>query len=115
MALKPLRWLGSSLDDVRAFPEEARREAGYELFQVQNGLQPSDWKPMPSVGPGVQEIRIHVGTEHRVFYVATRPEAIYVLHGFEKRTRQTSRADIDLARTRLREWKRARQKRSKTK
>ena len=112
MPLKPLRWLGSSLEDVRSFPADARRQAGYELFQVQNGLEPSAWKPMPSVGPGVQEIRIEVGTAYRVFYVAKLPEAVYVLHGFEKRTRQTARRDIELARQRLSELRRERQKRS---
>ena len=62
---------------------------------------PYDWRPMAAVGPGVQEIRIHVGTEHRVFYVATFPEAIYVLHAFEKRTRRTNRSDVVVARRRL--------------
>jgi phage-related protein len=113
--IKPLRWLGSSLEDVRAFPEEARRQAGYELFQVQNGLAPSDWKPMASVGAGVVEVRIHVGTAYRVFCIATFPEAIYVIHGFEKRTQQTPRADIDLARKRLSDLKRARLQRRKKK
>lgn len=98
---KPLHWLGSSLDDLRAFPEEARRAAGYQLGRVQQGLMPDDWKPMTAVGPGVYEIRIHTGTEHRVFYVAKYDDAIYVLHAFEKRTRQTRQAHIALARQRL--------------
>ena len=101
MLEKPLRWLGSSLDDVRAFPEEARRAAGYQLGRVQQGLMPDDWKPMTAVVPGVYEIRIHTGTEHRIFYVAKYDDAIYVLHAFEKRTRQTRRADIAVARQRL--------------
>jgi phage-related protein len=69
---------------------------------VQRGLEPNDWKPMPSVGPGVQEIRIHTGAEHRVFYIAKFAEAVYVLHAFEKRRRPTSKDDLDLARHRLR-------------
>lgn len=101
MADKPLAWLGSSLDDLRAFPREARRLAGYELRRVQQGLMPAHWKPMKSVGPGVIEIRIAMATEHRVFYVARYGEAIYVLHAFEKRTRRTTRTDIELARRRL--------------
>jgi phage-related protein len=113
--IKPLRWLGSSLEDVRAFAEDARQQAGYELFQIQNGLAPSDWKPMASVGAGVVEIRIDVGTACRVFYVAKFPEAIYVLHGFEKRTPQTPRADIDLAKKRLSDLKRVRLQRRKKK
>jgi phage-related protein len=64
---------------------------------------PNDWKPMKAVGSGVYEIRIHTGTEHRVFYVAKYDDAIYVLHAFEKRTRQTRQANIDLARQRLAE------------
>lgn len=103
MADKPLTWVGSALDDLRRFPEEARRLAGYQLRRVQAGLMPDDWKPIATVGAGAYEIRIHTDTEHRVFYVAKFEEAIYVLHAFEKRTRQTRPADIDLAGTRLRE------------
>jgi putative addiction module killer protein len=83
---------------LRAFPEQARRDAGYQLSRVQQGLMPNDWKPMNAVGSGVYEIRIHTGTEHRVFYVAKYDDAIYVLHAFEKRTRQTRQADIAMAR-----------------
>ena len=101
MADKPLRWVGASLEDLRAFPEAARREAGYQLRRLQQGLLPGDWKPMTSVGPGVAEIRIHSGDEHRVFYVAKYEEAVYVLHAFEKRTRQTRQADLELATKRL--------------
>jgi len=82
---------------VRAFAKDARKRAGYELYRVQQGLDPTDWKPIPSVGPGVREIRIHTDGEHRVVYVARFDEAIYVLHAFEKKTRKTRRADIDVA------------------
>lgn len=99
--LKKLRWIGSSLDDVRKFPADARRRIGYELWRVQAGLMPDDWKPMSSVGTGVQEIRVHTGLEYRVFYIATLAEAVYVLHAFEKRTRRTLKRDIDLAKGRL--------------
>ena len=101
MREKPLAWLGASLDDVRVFPEEARRVAGYQLGRVQQGLLPTDWKPMTMVGPGVIEIRAHTRLEHRVFYVARFNEAVYVLHAFEKRTRATASSDIALARKRL--------------
>ncbi len=60
MVLKPLRWLGNARATVRAFPPDARRDAGYQLYRVQQGDEPSDWKPMPSIGPGVREIRVHV-------------------------------------------------------
>jgi phage-related protein len=101
VSAKPLRWVGSSLAELRAFPAEAQRRAGYQLRRLQQGLLPDDWKPMTTVGPGVAELRVHIGTEHRVFYIAKFDEAIYVLHGFEKRTRQTPHATIELARKRL--------------
>jgi phage-related protein len=101
MSEKRLVWLGSSLDDVRAFPARARRLAGYELRRVQQGLMPSDWKPMQTVGPGVNEIRIHTSAEHRVLYVARFLEAVYVLHAFGKRTQRTPHTDIALAQRRL--------------
>jgi phage-related protein len=108
MVEKPVAWLGSSLDDVRAFPAEAKRAAGYQLGRVQQGLMPDDWKAMTTVGSGVYEIRIHTGLEHRVFYVAKYDEAVYVVHAFEKRTRQTREADIALARKRLADFLRER-------
>lgn len=98
---------------MRAFPEDARREAGHELFQVQRGLEPSDWKPINSVGAGVREIRIHTGSDYRVLYIAKFAEAIYVIHAFEKRTRQTLQADINLAKRRLSDLKQTRLKRSR--
>ena len=103
MIAKPLRFVGSSLDDLRNFPDEARRGAGFELRAVQNGLEPSDWKPMRSVGPAVKEIRIHMLGEWRVIYVAALKDAVYVLHAFQKKTRKTSRQDIELARRRYRQ------------
>ena len=72
------------------------------MRRVQQGLEPNDWKPMPTVGPGVQEIRIHTGLEHRVFYVAKFAEGVYVLHAFEKRTRKSPKRELELARDRFR-------------
>jgi phage-related protein len=103
MAMKLLRFVGSSLDDLRNFPDEARRATGFELRAVQSGLEPSDWKPMQTIGPGVNEIRIHVLGEWRVLYVAKLHDAVYVLHAFHKKTLKTSRRDIDLARQRYRQ------------
>ncbi len=99
---KPLQWLGASRSDVRAFPRDARRLAGFQLRRVQQGLDPLDWKPISSVGPGVREIRVHTALEHRVLYAAKFVEAIYVLHAFEKRTRKTPSRDLELARQRYR-------------
>ncbi|MEK6683130.1 MAG: type II toxin-antitoxin system RelE/ParE family toxin [Nitrospirota bacterium] len=101
--MKPLIWLGSSLDDVRRFSSKARQITGYQLYKIQNGLEPSDWKPMAGIGPGVREIRVHSEKEHRVIYIAHFEEAVYVLHAFIKKTAQTPKGDIDLAARRFRE------------
>jgi len=103
MDVKELRFVESSLDDLRNFPEEARRIAGFELRAVQNGLEPRDWKPMRSIGSGVKEIRIHVLGEWRIVYVAKLADAIYVLHAFQKKSQKTNRNDIELARKRFKE------------
>ncbi len=101
--MKPLRFVGSSLDDLRNFPAEARRQAGFELYAVQRGLEPSDWKPMSVIGAGAGEIRIHVLGEWRVLYVAKFSDGVYVLHSFQKKSRKTRREDIELARQRYRQ------------
>jgi phage-related protein len=101
--MKPLRFVGSSLDDLRDFPAEARRQAGFELYTVQRGLEPSDWKPMPEVGAGAREIRIHVLGEWRLLCVAKFGDAVYVLHAFKKKTRKTRQEDVELARRRYRQ------------
>ena len=100
---KALFWVGCALDDLREFPEDARREAGHQLHLVQLGLEPDDWKPMTTVGAGVYEIRVHTAVEHRIFYVAKFSEGVYVLHAFEKKTQRTAQADIRLGQQRLRE------------
>lgn len=99
--MKSLVWLGDSLEIVRLFPAEARTQVGFELRRVQQGQEPTDWKPMGSIGLGVKEIRINVGTAHRVFYVAKFAEAVYVLHAMTKKTQKTPRQDIELAAKRL--------------
>ena len=101
--MKPIIFVGASLADLRAFPDEARGAAGRQLNIVQRGAVPDDWKPMPSVGPGVREVRVRDDAgAFRVIYTATRPEAVYVLHAFQKKSEQTARRDLDLARARLR-------------
>ena len=101
--MKPLRFVGSSLDDMKDFPVEARRAAGFELHAVQRGLMPSDFKPMLNVGPGAYEIRLHVQGEWRVIYVAKFEDGIYVLHAFRKKTQKTRVEDIELAARRYRQ------------
>jgi phage-related protein len=102
--LKPVEFVGSALDDLRAFPLTARREAGHQIDQVQHGFESDDWKSMNAVGQGVREIRIHdmIGA-FRVIYVAKFADAVYVLHCFQKKTEKTSRADSDLAAKRYRD------------
>ena len=78
-------------------------EVGHELRRVQQGSDPTEWKPMPSIGLGVKEIRVNVGTAHRVFYVAKFAQAVYVLHAMTKRSQKTPRQDIELAAKRLRQ------------
>ncbi|HEU0265197.1 MAG TPA: type II toxin-antitoxin system RelE/ParE family toxin [Geobacterales bacterium] len=101
--MKPLKFIGSSLDDLRDFPSEARRQAGFELHAIQRGADPADWKPMNTVGQGVREIRIHVLGEWRVLYVAKFADALYVLHAFQKKSQKTRQEDIDVARRRYRQ------------
>ncbi|WP_153100178.1 type II toxin-antitoxin system RelE/ParE family toxin [Paraburkholderia hayleyella] len=101
---KPLEFRGSALDDLRAFPAAARREAGHQLDQVQSGRDPDDWKPMPTVGQGVREIRIRdAAGAFRVIYVAKLSDAVYVLHCFQKKTEKTAKGDLDLAAKRYRD------------
>jgi phage-related protein len=112
---KALIWLGSSRRDLRLFPALARRLAGFQLRRVQQGLDPDDWKSMQTVGPGVREIRISIAGAHRVFYLATRADAICVLHAFEKKTRKTSAHDLQVGRERFRALGKLRQVHGKEK
>ena len=103
MAIKRVVWLADSREQISAFVIEARNVAGFELWEVQQGKEPSDWKPMPSVGLGVKEIRVRVGGASRIVYLAKFVEAVYVLHAFQKKTQKTPKPDIELARKRFRE------------
>jgi phage-related protein len=107
--MKAITFLGNSLECLREFPEDARQDAGYALDQVQRGKQPSDFKPMASVGKGVEELRVwdDAGT-YRVIYLARLKEAVYVLHAFQKKTRATSKQDIEIAKSRYAELMRGR-------
>lgn len=95
---KPLVFRGSALDDLRGFPGAARRQAGFQLARVQQGLDPGDWKPMATIGQGVREIRVRDDDgAFRVIYVAKFAEAVFVLHCFQKKSQRTAREDIALA------------------
>jgi phage-related protein len=102
-ASKPVEWLGNSREELRKFPLDVRRTLGRELNRVQDGLMPTDFKPMPQIAQGVYEIRVHVEGAWRMLYVAKFPRAIYVLHAFQKKTQQTAAADIAIAKKRYRD------------
>ena len=108
--MKPIRFLGDSLKSLRQFPEDARQDAGYQLDQVQRGKQPTDFKPMPSVGKGMEELRVWDDTgTYRVIYLARLKDAVFVLHAFQKKTRATSKRDLEIANSRYAELMRGRQ------
>lgn len=107
--MKEVVFLGGSLADLRGFPDGPRRQAGFQIERIQRGLDPDDWKPMKTIGPGVREIRI--GDKEgafRVIYVAAFAEAVYVLHAFAKKSQSTARPDLALAAKRLADLRRSR-------
>jgi phage-related protein len=96
--MKPVSFLGDSLDAVRDFPDGARREIGFQIDRVQRGLNPDHWKPRTTIGPGVREIRVSdAAGAFRVIYVASFIEAVYVLHAFDKMRQSTPRRDLEIA------------------
>jgi phage-related protein len=97
VAIKPIAFVGSSQDDLRAFPPNVRHALGLELLRVQYGAMPLDFKPMPTIGSGAYEVRVQLDGAWRVIYVAKFEAAIYVLHAFQKKTQKTSQSDLDLA------------------
>jgi phage-related protein len=104
MAPRKVHFLGSSRKDIRDFPIEAKIDLGKPLWAIQNDREPKDWKPMPSIGPGVRELRTQEASgAYRVIYVVKIAEKVHVLHAFQKKTQQTAQRDIDLAKRRLRE------------
>jgi phage-related protein len=108
---KPLYWMGTAKDDLLEFPSKAQRKIGFELRAIQQGDLPSNFKPMPTVGKGVEEIRIQTDDAYRVFYIARFAEAIYVLHCFQKKTQKTAPNDINLGQQRYKQLLEQRQSR----
>lgn len=105
--MKPVIFLGDSLERLKDFPENARRQAGFQLDRLQRGLAPDDFKPMRTVGRGVEELRVRDASgAYRVIYIARLKDGVYVLHAFEKATGKTSKADIGLAQARFAELSR---------
>ena len=90
--VKFVEFRGTALDDRRAFPPAARREAGHQIDQLQLGRDPDDWKPMSTIGTGVREIRIREANgAFRVIYVTRLAGTIYVLHCLQKKSQKSSR------------------------
>jgi phage-related protein len=102
--MKPVTFMGDALSCLRAFPEGARRDAGFQIDRLQQGLEPNDWKPMKSIGAGVREIRVRDPSgAYRVIYIAQMAEATFILHAFQKKSAATSKRDLDLASARFKE------------
>jgi phage-related protein len=102
--MKQVAFHGDALDEIRTFPVEARRQVGFQIERLQNGLNPNDWKPMKTIGPGVREIRVRdAAGAFRVIYLATFADQVHVLHAFVKKSQATSRGDIEIATLRFRE------------
>lgn len=100
--MKEIEFLGDSLKVLTDFPKAARQNAGRQLERVQRGQSPIDFKPMPEIGREVEEIRIREESgAFRVIYTARLPDAVYVLHVFQKKTQRTAKRDIEIARLRF--------------
>ncbi|MBQ9600628.1 MAG: type II toxin-antitoxin system RelE/ParE family toxin [Neisseriaceae bacterium] len=100
---KPIEWRDTSLDDLKRFPLDAIKHFGYELGLVQNGLEPTDFKPMVNLGNGVMELRKKLPDgAFRVVYVVKFERAVFVLHCFQKKSQQTAKKDIDIIKQRYR-------------
>jgi phage-related protein len=99
--MKPVRFLGDSLQCLRAFPAAVRHDIGFQIETLQQGRQPDDFKPMPGIGKGVEELRVRDASgAFRVIYTTRMADAVYVLHAFQKKSRATSQRDVDIARKR---------------
>jgi phage-related protein len=102
--MKPIRFVGDALAELRAFPQAVRQDTGYQLHRVQAGDQPADFKPMPTIGKGVEELRVRDATgAWRVIYTARLSDAVYVLHAFQKKSQRTARANIEVAQKRFKQ------------
>ncbi len=102
--IKPIEFIFDSLDELRRFPVGVRRDAGFQLDRVQRGLEPDDWKPMKTIGSGVNEIRVKdADGAYRIIYISKLDDAVFVLHCFKKKTEKTAKQNIDLAKSRYKE------------
>ena len=109
IGMKDVEFLGNSLKTLCEFPKDARQAAGYQLRRVQEGKNPEDFKPMSTIGKGVNEIRVWgEGGTYRVVYTARLDDRVFVLHAFQKKTQQTSSRDIQIAKLRYTQLMRGR-------
>jgi phage-related protein len=93
---------GDSREVISSFPDEAKHNLGFDLRLLQQGQQPTDYRAMSSIGPGVFELRDQDERAwYRVIYLSRVRDVIHVLHCFEKRSRQTPLREINVARQRL--------------
>lgn len=103
---RPLKWVGSSREDLARFPLTIRRRFGFALHLVQLGMTPADSKPLHGLGSGVLELASEwFGDAWRAVYVVRFAGAVYVLHAFQKKSSRgirTSARDLELIRRRLR-------------
>lgn len=99
---KRVEFAGDTQKRLRSWPETARRKAGFEIRRLQSGEQPTDFKPVPSIGPGVEELRVWDDSNrtYRVIYMARLADAVHVLHAFQKTTQQMEKKDHELAKRR---------------
>ena len=106
VGLRPLAWVGSSKEDLKAFPDAVQDHLGFALYQAQAGLKHRDAKPLKGLGPGILEVvSRHEGNAYRTVYTVRFAAAVYVLHAFQKRAKKgiaTPKHEIDLVRRRLR-------------
>jgi phage-related protein len=100
--MKSIEFCGRTLSTIRGFPVQVKHVIGHELDKVQRGLNPIDWKPMPTVGKGVREIRVQEGGQYRVIYLTKKVDTVCVLHAFRKKTQKTRQQDIKIARIAVR-------------
>jgi phage-related protein len=95
-------WEGNTREILQSFPDAVRQNLGFELWQLQQGERPSDYRPLPSIGAGVYELRDEDDRAwYRVIYLSRTHDVIYVLHCFEKKGREMPRREFEMARRRL--------------
>lgn len=107
--MKELIWLGSSLDDLKSFPDEVQDEVGYALHCAQLGNTDSSVKPFKGYGSGVYEIVSNFNTDaYRAIYIVNLDDCLYVLHAFQKKSKsgiKTPKPDLNMIETRLKKLK----------